>query len=217
MPSNVTAGPGARKPIIAADAEPAMVRVITERFPGLRAEHAILPALPFADGQFDVAVANFVINHVGDPAAAVTSLARVIRPGGRVALTCWYPRRMQATRIFAEAMSAAGEMSADGVPKTIPFQQYAEPAAFTGLLARAGLTEVGTEQVEWRHEVDPDQWWTDVIEGTARTAAVIARLDADATRRVKKEYDQIIDPFRHSDGRVSLAAAALLATGTRPR
>jgi ketosteroid isomerase-like protein len=76
-------------------------------------------------------------------------------------------------------------MSADGVPKTAPFQQYAEPAAFTGLLAGAGLTDTGTEQVEWRHEVDPDQWWTDVVEGTARTAAVIARLDADASRRVK--------------------------------
>ncbi|MCW2913334.1 MAG: methyltransferase type 11 [Actinomycetia bacterium] len=132
-------------------------------------------------------------------------------------MTCWYHPRMQATRIFDEAMSAAGEMSADGVPKTAPFQQYAEPAAFTGLLAGAGLTDTGTEQVEWRHEVDPDQWWTDVVEGTARTAAVIARLDADASRRVKKEYDQIIDPLRRSDGRVSLAASALLAIGTRPR
>ena len=45
--------------------------------------------LPFADGTFHAVTANFVVNHVPDPRGAVRDLARVLRPGGRVAMTIW--------------------------------------------------------------------------------------------------------------------------------
>jgi SAM-dependent methyltransferase len=42
--------------------------------------------LPFADGAFDVVTANDSMEHFADPAAALTELARVLRPGGRLCL-----------------------------------------------------------------------------------------------------------------------------------
>ena len=41
------------------------------------------------DRQFDVVLANFVVNHVGQPRAALAELRRVAVPGGRVAVTAW--------------------------------------------------------------------------------------------------------------------------------
>jgi SAM-dependent methyltransferase len=38
--------------------------------------------LPFADGSFDVVVANHMLYHVPDPTLAVSELARVLRPDG---------------------------------------------------------------------------------------------------------------------------------------
>ncbi len=39
-------------------------------------------------------LANFVVNHVGLPRAALAELRRVTVPGGRVAVTAWpQPRR----------------------------------------------------------------------------------------------------------------------------
>lgn len=38
--------------------------------------------LPFADGSFDLAVSNHVIEHLDDAASHVRELARVLRPGG---------------------------------------------------------------------------------------------------------------------------------------
>lgn len=43
-------------------------------------------ALPFADGSFDTVVANHMLYHVDDPAAVLRELARVARPGGRLAV-----------------------------------------------------------------------------------------------------------------------------------
>jgi SAM-dependent methyltransferase len=44
--------------------------------------------LDFADATFDVVVCLEVIEHVGDPIALLAEIARVLKPGGRVLLTC---------------------------------------------------------------------------------------------------------------------------------
>ena len=78
---------GAR--VTAVDAEPSMVAATAARVPGADVRPAILPDLPFPAATFDAVVANFVINHVGAPAAAVAEQTRVARPGGTVAVTVW--------------------------------------------------------------------------------------------------------------------------------
>jgi ubiquinone/menaquinone biosynthesis C-methylase UbiE len=47
---------------------------------------ADLSALPFADESFDGMTCGYVIEHLPDPTAGLTELARVLRPGGRMLL-----------------------------------------------------------------------------------------------------------------------------------
>ncbi|MEU4238452.1 methyltransferase domain-containing protein [Actinoplanes sp. NPDC026619] len=54
--------------------------------PGARVRRCVAGALPFVDGSFDTVVANHMLYHVDDPAAALRELARVLRPGGRIAV-----------------------------------------------------------------------------------------------------------------------------------
>jgi demethylmenaquinone methyltransferase / 2-methoxy-6-polyprenyl-1,4-benzoquinol methylase len=42
--------------------------------------------LPFADGEFDALTFTYLLRYVDDPAATVRELARVVRPGGRIAM-----------------------------------------------------------------------------------------------------------------------------------
>jgi ubiquinone/menaquinone biosynthesis C-methylase UbiE len=46
-----------------------------------------LDALPLDDDSVDAAVANMVLHHAPEPAAMLTEMARVVRPGGVVAVT----------------------------------------------------------------------------------------------------------------------------------
>ncbi len=41
--------------------------------------------LPFADGAFDALTFTYLLRYVSDPAATIAELARVVRPGGRMA------------------------------------------------------------------------------------------------------------------------------------
>jgi ubiquinone/menaquinone biosynthesis C-methylase UbiE len=43
-------------------------------------------ALPFANGAFDLASCGYSLHHMSDPLAVLGELARVVRPGGRIAL-----------------------------------------------------------------------------------------------------------------------------------
>jgi SAM-dependent methyltransferase len=64
----------------AIDLSARMVALAAQR--GVEARVADVQGLPFADGEFDVVVANWVLYHVEDLDKGLAELARVLRPGG---------------------------------------------------------------------------------------------------------------------------------------
>jgi SAM-dependent methyltransferase len=72
--------------VVATDLSPRMVELAAAQ--GLDARVADVEALPFVEGEFDCAVANAMLYHVADLGRALSELARVLEPGGRlVAIT----------------------------------------------------------------------------------------------------------------------------------
>ncbi|WP_055586500.1 class I SAM-dependent methyltransferase [Streptacidiphilus griseoplanus] len=207
---------GAR--VTAVDASPEMVRLAAAAHPALDAQKGVLPDLPFPDGSFDAVTGNFVVNHLGDPAAGIAELLRVLRPGGRLALSCWERERMRATAVFGEAVAASGVAVPPDLPGSGMFLRDAEDrtAAFRELLAAAGAAGALVVEEAWRHRVDPDRWWRDVVAGTPLTGAVISRLEAEEAALVRKAYDRLVAGFAVPGGLVELPAVALIGSGTRP-
>jgi ubiquinone/menaquinone biosynthesis C-methylase UbiE len=68
--------------VTAVDLSPRMVELACER--GVDARVGDVQALPFADGEFDVAIAAWMLYHVPELDTGVSELARVLRPGGRL-------------------------------------------------------------------------------------------------------------------------------------
>ena len=72
--------------VTSVDASSAAVEVLRGRVPGEVAQ-ADVTALPFADATFDAAVLGEVLEHVEDDRGALEEVARVLRPGGVLAVS----------------------------------------------------------------------------------------------------------------------------------
>jgi ubiquinone/menaquinone biosynthesis C-methylase UbiE len=78
---------GAR--VIGIDASDEMLRQATEKLTGkdFQGRTGDVEKLPLGDGEVDAVVANMVLHHAPDPAAAVREMARVLKPGGRLVIS----------------------------------------------------------------------------------------------------------------------------------
>lgn len=124
------------------------------RRPRARVELAEADALrlPVATGAMDAACVAFGLRNLADPAAGLAELARVVRPGGRVAVLefsrpDWsVARRVHA--LYTERVLPALCDWASGqrgtyryLPQTIA--RWPDPEALAAEMRRAGLTDVG--------------------------------------------------------------------------
>jgi SAM-dependent methyltransferase len=204
---------GAR--VTAVDAEPSMAEAAARNVPGLDVRQAVLPDLPLPDGAFDAVTGNFVINAVGNPPTVLAELRRVLRAGGRLALTCWSYPPPPALGIAAKAIEAAGVPWPDDVPLP-PFRAYSSPEAFVALLAEVGFNGATARLLSWEHQVDPERWWAEVyLSRVGSNGVVIGRQDTATVARIKTEFDRLVAPYAVGAGQVALPAVAVLASGTR--
>lgn len=199
--------------VTAVDGEPQMVKLTSERLPEVPVSHALLPELPFADAEFDAVVANFVINHVADPVAALTELRRVVRPGGRGAVTLWHASANRAMDLFGEVLDAAG-VERPAFP-SVPVAFERTPDGLAGLLDRAGWQHVEARELYWTYRVDPEDWWAGPAGGVANIGLVVTTQPPAVLAEIKRAYDRLVADRVDRDGRLVLEAAAVLAGGTR--
>jgi SAM-dependent methyltransferase len=80
-------GPAGR--VVGLDRNEAMLTVARRIRPDLDWRRGEAMSLPFPDDSFDVVLCQSGLMFVPDPAAAVGEMARVVRPGGRVAAQVW--------------------------------------------------------------------------------------------------------------------------------
>ncbi|MBM2614319.1 methyltransferase domain-containing protein [Actinoplanes sp. LDG1-06] len=118
--------------VTATDAAPAMVALLR---PELDAHVMYAASLDFPDGTFDVVTAGLVVHLLDDPAAMVSEVRRVLKPGGLFAFTV--PGRVPEGFEFADG---ANELFA-------AFSVHLPPgggmgAPFDELEALAGFTDV---------------------------------------------------------------------------
>ncbi len=75
--------------VVGLDQSPEMLGAAKARFAGENSSVELVQGqaeqLPFADASFDVLTFTYLLRYVDDPKATVRELARVVRPGGRVA------------------------------------------------------------------------------------------------------------------------------------
>jgi SAM-dependent methyltransferase len=167
--------------------------------------------IPEPDGSFDVAVSGLVLNFLSDKDQAIREMARVVRPGGTVALYVWdYAGHMQVMRRFFDVATALDPRAAeydDGVKAPI-----CRPKPLLDLLLRSGLQGVEVRAIDIPAAFDTfDDYWAPFLGGTGSAPKYCMSLHDAAREHLKEEVQRQLPVG--PDGEILLAIRAWAAKG----
>ena len=174
----------------------------------IRFQSGDLMHLPFEDESFDTAVCVFGIFFVPDMEAALREMRRVVRNGGRVAITTWGPR------FFEPASSAFWNSIRDVRPDLYkgfnPWDRISEVDPVLQLLAGAGLSKLEAVAASDSQMVnEPEDWWAMIMGSGYR--GTVDQLSPEDRERVHRTNLDFIERTSLRE----LEANVIYATGRR--
>jgi SAM-dependent methyltransferase len=166
-------------------------------------------ALPFSDASFDAVLSSFGIMFVQRPEDAAAELARVCKPGGRIALATWTPdgNVFEMFRIMKAHMPKSA-----GTPPPSPFD-WGRRERLAELLG--DHFDLGFERgTSFYREPDGQAAWRTFVEGYGPLRTLVGKLDEAEARALEREFVAFHDGFATDLG-VCVPRDYLVAAGTR--
>ena len=183
-----------------------------------KAEAASLPieyevgdaeSLPFEDGEFDAVVSTFGVMFASRHEAAAGELARVCRPGGRIALTTWVAdgnlyKMFEVMRRYMAPLAASRSRS--------PFE-WGDPDRLCELLDEA--FDLRFERgVSYYREPNADAAWDTFSTGYGPTRSLATSLDAERRDALHADFTAFHASFPTELG-ICVPREYWLTVGTR--
>jgi ubiquinone/menaquinone biosynthesis C-methylase UbiE len=145
---------------------------------------ADMTALGFPDGRFDAVVSVFSIFFVPDMEGLVRELWRMVRPGGKLAVTTWGPRIFEPA--YSRWLAAIKEERPDLHSAFNPWDRITDVESVRRLLRDGGATNV---EVTAEDGIQPlrsaEDWWIIALGSGLRWT--IEQMGPQAAARVKDD------------------------------
>ena len=168
------------------------------------------------DNAFDVAAAALVLNFIPDQGKAVAEMARVVHPGGTVAVYVWdFAGRRNITQHLSDAIATIAP-DAERAARTAQQADTTRPEALARLFQSVGLAAVETKSLDITAEFDDfDDYWAS--NATLMSPISVIGLARGSLSEIQLEaLKQKLKESLPSDGRgrIAFCARAWAARGT---
>jgi SAM-dependent methyltransferase len=201
--------------VVGVDFSPAMLSLARARVPSATFVEADAQDLPFGDAEFDVIVSNLGVCHVPDQPRVLSEVRRVLRPGGRFAMTVWCgPDVSPCFEAVYGAIKAHGSPDVSAPPGP-DFHQFARREIAAKLLSDAGFADVDLTIVDCAWDLDTPGGLSAIFEqGTVRAAMLLANQPEQNLTAIRSALAQVVRQRFVNGGRwrVPVPAALLRAT-----
>jgi len=203
--------------VVGVDVAQAMIARARSVHPDLDFRRADAHELPFPDASFDAVVGNFAIMHLSRPDRAIAQCARVLRPGGRLALTAWAdPSEHRLAGVFLDAMAQARARPPSDLPQGPDFFRFSDAEEFAAALRQQGLASPAVTAITFVHRfASADELWNGMLSATVRMSAPILRQPEGVRQRIRSAFDRLTVDYRRGEV-LELPIAVKLATARKP-
>jgi ubiquinone/menaquinone biosynthesis C-methylase UbiE len=191
------------------------VALARRQVPGASFRQGDAQALPFPAGSFDAVVCGYGLMHLPEPAAALNEMLRVLRAGGRVAVSVWDSSGVGFALIY-EAARACGAADA-ALPRGPDAFQFGAPARMRAALAESGFADAAAQRFDQDWRVADLAGYLDAIRtGTVRSGAVLAAQSGAAAAAMRAHIAGRLARFRAPAGGFAVPMPAVIGSGARP-
>jgi SAM-dependent methyltransferase len=203
--------------VVGVDVAEAMIARARSAHPQLDFRRADAHELPFADASFDAVVGNFAIMHFSRPERAMAQCARVLRPGGRLALTAWAdPSEHRLVGVFLDAVAEASAIPPADLPRGPDFFRFSDDEEFAVALRQQDLASPVVTGITFMHRfASADELWHGMLGATVRASALITRQPDDVRQRIHAAFDRLAGDYRRGDV-LEMPVAVKLTTARKP-
>jgi SAM-dependent methyltransferase len=183
--------------------------------PNVSARVLDLEQIDEPDASYDVILCREGLMLVPDPARAAREIRRIVRPGGRVAITVWGPRGRNPW--LSVVFDTVSEQLVPTPPPRIPHPFSLSGADQLGaVLAGAGLSDVQVGELSTPyHAASVDEWWERTAALAGPLAQKLALLPDGAAQALKQRAAERIGAYRTPTG-LEIPGACLVATAVSP-
>lgn len=209
--------------LVSTDFAPEMIDAARRRASELGVTHLVsfavedMTSLSFADASFDGALCRWGLMLVSDMPAAAGEIARVLRPGGRLALAVW------ADSDDNDWMTAAGRSALElGLVERPepdapgPFR-LARPGALEELLSATGFEVAVVDDVEVTWRAPSFEAWWHIARDTSRSLAVILEsVSAEDAAAIRAGGERRLERYVRPDGSLVVPGRTYVALARRP-
>lgn len=193
-----------------------MIALAKARWQGIEFCEGDAEALRLADQSFDAVVMSFGLHHLARPEAAMAHIARILKPGGRIAFAVWAdPADSVGHGILLQALNAHGQLDV-GLPAGPSLFRFSDGGEVNRLFEGAGLTDATIRKLSLAWELPaPDGLFDAFVAGGVRIAILLAEQSPQALERIRQSVRDACAPYRHGH-LLRMPMTAVLAGARRP-
>lgn len=193
------------------------IAIARRNVPNAEFEEGDAQALPYPTDTFDSVLCSYGIMHFPEPDRALAEFYRVLKPGGRAAISVWQaPAPGNGYGLMFGALKRHGRMDVQ-LPNGPDFFQFSDPAALQDILRHVGFVDVHAGAVPQHWEMHrPGDLLDAILQGAVRLRALLLAQDPLVLAAIQTEVEDGMNRLFRDGDVYRVPMPATVGSGRKP-